>query len=89
MTTSNTDPNFEALLEHLRQTRGFDFSGYKRSSLMRRVKKRMYELGISSYEVFLDHLEVQHHSDQRHCFLPRYPSLGLSAAGGDSADDGA
>jgi two-component system, chemotaxis family, CheB/CheR fusion protein len=58
MTTSNTDPNFEALLEHLRQTRGFDFSGYKRSSLMRRVKKRMYELGISSYEVFLDHLEV-------------------------------
>jgi two-component system CheB/CheR fusion protein len=32
---------FEQLLEYLRQTRGFDFSGYKRLSLTRRVAKRM------------------------------------------------
>ena len=32
---------FELLLEHLKRTRGFDFTGYKRSSLMRRVQKRM------------------------------------------------
>src|SRR5689334_6192568 len=29
------DPAFEALLEHLKTSRGFDFTGYKRSSLMR------------------------------------------------------
>src|SRR5439155_355840 len=31
----------EALLEHLRGSRGFDFTGYKRSSLARRVSKRV------------------------------------------------
>ncbi|MBW4620258.1 MAG: PAS domain-containing protein [Cyanosarcina radialis HA8281-LM2] len=57
MTTSN-DPIFEALLDHLRRTRGFDFSGYKRSSLTRRVLKRMQELDIDSFENYLDYLEV-------------------------------
>jgi hypothetical protein len=35
----NTDPQFEALLDYLRNHRGFDFTGYKRSSLMRRVSQ--------------------------------------------------
>jgi two-component system CheB/CheR fusion protein len=29
--------HFEAILEHLRHTRGFDFTAYKRATLMRRL----------------------------------------------------
>jgi CheR methyltransferase, all-alpha domain len=39
------DAAFDALLDHLRLTRGFDFSAYKRSSLMRRIEKRMGTVG--------------------------------------------
>ena len=39
MNPTEKDPRFEVLLEYLRYTRGFDFTGYKRSSLMRRVTK--------------------------------------------------
>ena len=56
------DPAFEALLEHLKASRGFDFTGYKRSSLMRRVSRRMAQVGISSYVDYLDHLEL--HGDE-------------------------
>src|SRR4051812_28434988 len=48
----------DALLEHLKQSRGFDFSGYKRPSLERRIRKRLAELGIDSYGDYQDHLEV-------------------------------
>jgi two-component system CheB/CheR fusion protein len=56
------DPAFEALLEHLKASRGFDFTGYKRSSLMRRVNRRMAQVGITSYTDYLDHLEL--HGDE-------------------------
>ena len=56
------DPAFEALLEHLKASRGFDFTGYKRSSLMRRVDRRMVQVGITSYADYLDHLEL--HADE-------------------------
>jgi two-component system CheB/CheR fusion protein len=49
---------FERLLEYLRDHRGFDFTGYKRSSLQRRIGKRMQEAGIDGYETYLDKLEV-------------------------------
>jgi two-component system CheB/CheR fusion protein len=55
---SEPDPQFEALLEHLKATRGFDFTGYKRSSLMRRVDRRLAALGIDNYGDYLDHLEL-------------------------------
>src|SRR4051794_30151572 len=54
-----TDPSFEDLLNYLRDSRGFDFTGYKRSSLMRRVDRRMLTAGITSYEVYLDVLQVR------------------------------
>ena len=41
--------DFEALLEYLARTRDFDFTGYKRASLMRRVTKRMHEVGIEGF----------------------------------------
>jgi two-component system CheB/CheR fusion protein len=50
--------SFEAILEHLRQTRGFDFTAYKRASLMRRVVKRMHTVDVPTFEAYLDYLQV-------------------------------
>lgn len=52
------DPDFEALLLYLKETRGFDFTGYKRSSLMRRVNRRIDQVGVATYADYLDHLQV-------------------------------
>src|SRR5436305_5300505 len=49
---------FEQLLEYLRRSRGFDFTGYKRASLVRRVNKRMHAIGVTSYVGYTDYLEV-------------------------------
>jgi two-component system CheB/CheR fusion protein len=48
---------FEALLEYLKRSRGFDFTGYKRPSLTRRIDKRMQAVGVTSYAEFMDVLE--------------------------------
>lgn len=56
------DPAFEALLEHLKSSRGFDFTGYKRSSLMRRVDRRMAQVSITDYTEYVDYLEL--HADE-------------------------
>src|SRR5262249_6688797 len=56
------DPAFEHLLDYVRDTGGFDFTGYKRPSLVRRVRKRMHEVGISEFGEYQDHLEV--HPDE-------------------------
>ncbi|MEH1900441.1 MAG: CheR family methyltransferase [Nostoc sp.] len=58
MTSAERDPEFENLLIYLRQNRGFDFTGYKRSTVMRRVSKRMQSLTIENFEEYLDYLEV-------------------------------
>src|SRR3954447_15679645 len=60
--SESTDPSFEALLEFLREERGFDFTGYKRASLMRRVQRRMEEVGVQSFEDLRDHLAL--HPDE-------------------------
>jgi two-component system CheB/CheR fusion protein len=49
---------FEALLDYLKRSRGFDFTGYKRASLMRRVQKRMQGVGLGDYGDYVDYLEV-------------------------------
>jgi len=49
----------EALLEHLRGSRGFDFTGYKRSSLARRVSKRLQMLNLQGYGDYLEYLETR------------------------------
>ena len=58
----NPDPQFESLLDFLRLNRGFDFTGYKRSSLMRRVNKRCYFLSLDNFGDYLDYLQV--HPDE-------------------------
>ncbi len=52
------DAAFETLLEFLRDSRGFDFTGYKRASLRRRVTKRMREVGVEGCGAYRDYLEV-------------------------------
>ena len=49
---------FEAFLAFLKHNRGFDFTGYKRSSLRRRMSKRMQFLRLEYYSDYLDYLEV-------------------------------
>lgn len=48
----------ERLLEFLRSSRGFDFSGYKRTSLTRRIEKRTRAVRAASYSDYIDYLEV-------------------------------
>src|SRR4051812_13136261 len=56
--STQEDEQLESLLQFLNHQRGFDFTGYKRSSIQRRVAKRMEEVGISSIQDYLEHLEL-------------------------------
>ena len=58
MSSPEHNPEFEALLDYVKRSRGFDFTGYKRTSLMRRVRKRMQTCDITTYSDYLDYLEV-------------------------------
>src|SRR5512138_176671 len=49
----------ESLLSFLKLNRGFDFTGYKRSSLARRIENRMQAAGIGTFAEYQDYLEVQ------------------------------
>ena len=52
------DESFEALLRYMRDSRGFDFTGYKRTSLIRRVRHRMDQAGFDDYDAYLDVLQA-------------------------------
>ena len=52
------DETFENLLRYLRDSRGFDFTGYKRTSLMRRVRHRMEQAGYQTFDEYLDVLQA-------------------------------
>jgi two-component system, chemotaxis family, CheB/CheR fusion protein len=56
--TAATNEDFEALLQFLKRQRGFDFTGYKRSSLERRVRKRMEAIQCPAFAEYLDYLQV-------------------------------
>ncbi|HEV2430271.1 MAG TPA: CheR family methyltransferase, partial [Burkholderiales bacterium] len=60
--TDSEDAQFEGLLQFLEQQRGIDFTGYKRPSLMRRVRRRMHTLEAKTFEDYRDYLEV--HPDE-------------------------
>ena len=62
MNLPHKDVDFENLLQYLRTNRGFDFTGYKRSTLMRRVTKQMESLNIETFTNYQDYLEV--HPDE-------------------------
>jgi len=48
----------EQLLEYLKLQRGFDFTGYKRTTLQRRIQKRMHEVAIENFDDYTDYLQV-------------------------------
>src|SRR5439155_5353866 len=50
--TATVDPAFERLLEYVRDTRGFDYTSYKRPGLIRRFQKRMDAVGAKSFEEY-------------------------------------
>ena len=52
------EQGLDALLEYLHRNRGFDFTGYKRASLTRRIRRRMQLVSITDFRAYLDHLEV-------------------------------
>ena len=54
-----SDAAFDALVTYLKIERGFDFSGYKRPSLERRVRRQMQLVGASTYEDYVDLLQVR------------------------------
>src|SRR5438270_4847340 len=57
MSAADTTEEFDSLLELLKRTRGFDFTGYKRASLMRRVRRRMQMVGVSSFSDYVKYLK--------------------------------
>jgi two-component system CheB/CheR fusion protein len=57
-TEAGADRAWEALLSHLATSRGFDFHGYKRSSLQRRILKRMATIGVPGLAEYDDYLEL-------------------------------
>ena len=50
------DTEFESLLEFIRDERGFDFTGYKRPSLQRRIAKRMQDIGVEGFGAYQEML---------------------------------
>ncbi|MBI3941791.1 MAG: PAS domain S-box protein [Chloroflexi bacterium] len=49
---------FENLLNYIRRVRSFDFTGYKPSSLKRRILRRMQIMGVEGFATYRDYLEV-------------------------------
>jgi two-component system, chemotaxis family, CheB/CheR fusion protein len=65
-----TDEHLEALLAFLKNERAFDFTGYKRASLTRRIQRRMQDINIQGYDNYLDYLQV--HPDE---FIPLFNTI--------------
>jgi two-component system CheB/CheR fusion protein len=57
MNLPEVNPEFEALLDYLKDNRGLDLTGYKRGTLMRRFQYRMQTLNIESFESYLQYLQ--------------------------------
>ena len=51
------DARLERLLDYLKQERGFDFTGYKRATLSRRIEKRRLAAGAADLEQYLAMLQ--------------------------------
>ncbi len=88
MASSTKLDDLEPLLEYIKASRGFDFTGYKRPSLQRRVAKRMQAVRCETYERLplvsrgapgRVHRALQHDPDQRHDVLPGHGGVGVHA----------
>jgi two-component system CheB/CheR fusion protein len=70
------DPSFERLLAYLKESRAFDFTGYKRASLMRRVRHQMQQVGVSGFDDYHDFLQV--HPDE---FIALFDTILINVTG--------
>ena len=50
---STDDDALDELLEHLKRSRGFDFTGYKPTSLRRRIDARMRTVEVADYASYV------------------------------------
>ena len=71
------DPSFERLLSYLKESRAFDFTGYKRASLMRRVQHQMQQVAVTSFDDYHDYLQV--HPEVK--MAPQKPATGIFLIG--------
>src|SRR6476620_5062570 len=55
---NNSNKELAGLLDYLKRSRGFDFSGYKKTTLARRIEKRMAAVGSDSFVHYEEYLEV-------------------------------
>ncbi|MGK2910121.1 MAG: CheR family methyltransferase [Sphingobium sp.] len=53
-----SDPEFEALLQYIQQSRALDFRGYKRTSLKRRIALRMETVNAENFGQYQANLEA-------------------------------
>src|SRR5215472_4133083 len=58
LATPPANGELEALLEYLKERRNFDFRGYKRASLSRRIFKRMQTINVEDYQRYIEVLEA-------------------------------
>jgi two-component system CheB/CheR fusion protein len=58
MSNPPEDGELDALLTYIHDRRSFDFRGYKRASLSRRIYKRMQTIGVDDYESYMEVLEA-------------------------------
>ncbi|MET9338705.1 CheR family methyltransferase [Nonomuraea sp. NPDC003804] len=57
--TPAEEREFDDLLVMLKETRGFDFTGYKRTTLVRRISRRLEALKLTDYGEYRDYLELE------------------------------
>ncbi|GEO38597.1 chemotaxis protein CheR [Skermanella aerolata] len=53
-----SDPELEDLIQHLQQTHKLDFRGYKRTSLRRRIRQRMEEVGCADFATYRAYVDA-------------------------------
>ncbi len=71
-----TQTTLDTLLEFVRDARGFDFTGYKRSSIERRVAKRLAAVSVENYDDYVDYLQL--HGDE---FVDLFNTLLINVTG--------
>src|SRR3954470_7095931 len=56
--TDSKTEQLQDLLDYLKRSRGFDFSVYKKTTLSRRIEKRMATAEVATFAEYQDYLEV-------------------------------
>src|SRR5262249_23218444 len=61
LSEQTNEQHLDPLLQYLKTNRAFDLTGYKRSTVIRRITRRMQQVDISSFADYQDYLEVHPH----------------------------